>query len=110
MKFYIDHLGEPYSLHESQAHLALAKWQEVAYEEWEVIYRKYKTKSSSTPSASGTQNRAEIIKDRLHQIDHESIRPLRAIILNHASEGDYQKLEDLENERTTLVEELGKFL
>ncbi|WP_178861416.1 hypothetical protein [Thiomicrorhabdus cannonii] len=104
MRFYIDQFGKPYILQDNQSHLALPHWEEITYERWELVYKKGK------PNNSTASKTAEAIIDRLNQIDHESIRPLRAVVLNRASEEDYQKLEALDNERTNLVEELGRLL
>lgn len=103
MRFYIDQFGKPYMLQDEQSHLALSHWQEISYEKWTLVYKKDKPARANTSKTT-----TATLLERLNQIDQESIRPLRAVVLNRASEADYQKLEALENERAGLVEELGR--
>jgi hypothetical protein len=51
--------------------------------------------------------RSEEIKTRLDEIDTLSIRPLRAVLTNTATEFDTAKLVELETEAQTLRTELG---
>ena len=59
------------------------------------------------PQIIENERRAQEIKQRLAEIDTESIRPLRATVDGSASEFDTQKLAALEQEATELRIELA---
>lgn len=53
-----------------------------------------------------TQLRKDVIIGELIDIDNESLRPLRAILCNNATDYDREKLAELEKRAKTLREEL----
>lgn len=55
-----------------------------------------------------TERRVAEIYARLAQIDHESVRPLRAIMRGLGSEKDISRMASLETEADELRAELGK--
>lgn len=62
------------------------------------------------PTAIENERRVQEIKQRLAEIDTESIRPLRATVDGSASEFDTQKLATLETEAQALRTEMGLLL
>ena len=59
------------------------------------------------PTIIENERRVQEIKQRLAEIDTESIRPLRATVDGSASEYDTQKLATLESEAQALRTELA---
>ena len=59
------------------------------------------------PQIIENERRVQEIKQRLAEIDTESIRPLRATVDGSATEFDTQKLAALEQEATALRSELA---
>lgn len=60
------------------------------------------------PTIIENERRVQEIKQRLSEIDTESIRPLRATVDGSATEFDTQKLATLEAEAKLLREELNE--
>jgi hypothetical protein len=50
------------------------------------------------------------ILSRLEQIDAESTRPLRAVLVGRATDADHEKLHKLDTEANTLRAELSNLL
>lgn len=65
--------------------------------------------SETHPPTTVFDNRIYEIKSRLAQIDIDSVRPLRAIIANTATQHDIDKLSALDEEAVLLREELSTY-
>ncbi|MDR2508197.1 MAG: hypothetical protein LBD67_09450 [Candidatus Accumulibacter sp.] len=50
------------------------------------------------------------ILSRLEQIDAESTRPLRAVMVGRATDADHEKLQQLDTEADTLRSDLARLL
>lgn len=62
------------------------------------------------PTIIENERRVQEIKQRLSEIDTESIRPLRATVDGSATEFDTQKLAALEQEAMSLREEMNSLI
>lgn len=62
------------------------------------------------PTIIENERRVQEIKQRLAEIDTESIRPLRATVDGSAKEFDTQKLATLEQEATALRTEMNSLI
>ncbi|CAN8140820.1 conserved hypothetical protein [uncultured Thiomicrorhabdus sp.] len=104
MKFFKDSHNEIFVITEAQMHLVRHDWAEITAEQRDLILKeKNPTEQSSEPL---TEERISAIKERLLEIDVESIRPLRAIATDTARYYDHQKLKSLNSERVNLLKEL----
>lgn len=84
-------------------HLVRHDWVEINAEQREKILREKQASETFRPL---TEERAAEIRERLLEIDVESIRPLRAIATDTAQYYDHQKLKTLNAERVILLKEL----
>jgi hypothetical protein len=56
------------------------------------------------------QKRIAEIQSQLDNIDHQSVRPLRAKLAGTDTQADREKLEELENEAAILRDELNEII
>lgn len=104
MRFFKNPTNEVFAIAEHQSYLIRADWTEITEVEKEQLLSAQTNKGSETL----TEKRISDIKDRLMEIDVESIRPLRAIATQTDQLLDHQKLAKLNAERKDLLLELGE--
>lgn len=86
---------------------AIVDYEYIGYQQIKTAQEVYAEWQQQQVNAINTVHIAEI-KERLVQIDLESVRPLRAKVNNVATEEDNTKLINLETEATMLRAELAK--
>ncbi|BBP45957.1 hypothetical protein THMIRHAS_13300 [Thiosulfatimonas sediminis] len=101
MKFFKDHHNEIYVISDAQMHLVRPDWIEITEKQREALLSQ-QDHADLEPEVL-TEQQISAIKERLLEIDVESIRPLRAIATDTAQYYDHQKLKTLNQERVQLL-------